>query len=632
VPPPLSWRERAAIAAFGLAPVAFLPGALNRFVFPKVALAALGCSLAAWPPRRGRLPRVVSALLGAGAVILLVAAATSASVTGALLGRAPRYEGVFVLPVYAASAAAGAWLLGPGRRRAAVPWCLRWLTVAAVVIAIEAILETAGLRPLASDVARPGSLLGNASDEGAIGVLLLGPLAGAAITARDRWCIAGSVAAAAVVVLSASRGALVAVVPLAFVLAAALVRKPAPAVGTDTQAGLSRSVRLRVAGGVTAVAVAAFALPFTRSRILGLSPLAAHTVSGRWLLWQETVRLVAQRWWLGIGPSGFLDGIGVEHDRTWQSRFGGAFPPDSPHNWVLQAAGAGGVLLAVLAVVLAAVVLWRGWLSIGQQTTIGEAGAFAGLLAGVTGYGAALMFHLTSPGTTPLAAFCAGALLAGPAATSAAASGSAAPQRLGRMAPVLTAISMAALAVLLGLAALAEIPLRAAVNNLSAGQLSSAEHNFEVAHALRPWDWEIDQTAGHAFVVAAQSAAAPASEHALVLARPWVAAELDAYPDSTEAIEDAAAVAQLSGHLREAAGLLTRAAALDPLDPQILLGQGVVAGQRHRWGDAVRWLLESASIDERSPAPWQALATVYRSQGLPDLARAAEDRAERLAR
>ena len=37
-----------------------------------------------------------------------------------------------------------------------------------------------------------------------------------------------------------------------------------------------------------------------------------------------------------------------------------------------------------------------------------------GMLAGVIGYGVALLFHLTSPGTTPLAATLAGALVAVP--------------------------------------------------------------------------------------------------------------------------------------------------------------------------------------------------------------------------
>ena len=44
-------------------------------------------------------------------------------------------------------------------------WFLDWLAVTALLVGAEAVLETAGLRPLVSDVTRPGSLLGNASDE-----------------------------------------------------------------------------------------------------------------------------------------------------------------------------------------------------------------------------------------------------------------------------------------------------------------------------------------------------------------------------------------------------------------------------------------------------------------------------------
>ena len=85
-------------------------------------------------------------------------------------------------------------------------------------MALLTLAETLGLRPLESDVSRPGALLGNASDQGAWGVLALGPLLAAALRAPSRTAIGGSVAAATVVVLSGSRGALLGALLLMAVL------------------------------------------------------------------------------------------------------------------------------------------------------------------------------------------------------------------------------------------------------------------------------------------------------------------------------------------------------------------------------------------------------------------------------
>jgi hypothetical protein len=129
--------------------VAVMPGALNRFVFIKVALMACGSAIAFSAPRRGRLPSRVIAILCVGTVILLVASIREPAPLYALVGRAPRFEGIFVLPVYLGAAVAGACLLGPGRAPGSTSWFLQWLALAAVLVGIEGALELAGQRPLA---------------------------------------------------------------------------------------------------------------------------------------------------------------------------------------------------------------------------------------------------------------------------------------------------------------------------------------------------------------------------------------------------------------------------------------------------------------------------------------------------
>ena len=331
-------RERAALLLLVVSGACFLPGALDRFVFPKLAVAAIGVMLALTVPGRGRLPREVIGMLGLGGLLLLVAALTSAAPLAQLLGRSPRYEGVVGLSVYLGALIAGARLLGARQTPGASAWMLDVLSVAALAIGIEAALEATGLRPLASNVSRPGSLLGNASDQGAWAVLALGPLAIAAFTFREKLHVAGAVAAAVALATSGSRGALAGAVAVVAVLA--LCRPP-------------RAVVIGLACGVVVVAAGVLALPASRARVLQTSPLAQQTTKGRTLLWSETASLVVDHPLLGVGPSGYVDAIPAYHDRRYEREVGPQNPPDSPHNWILQAASAGGVLLALLAVALA---------------------------------------------------------------------------------------------------------------------------------------------------------------------------------------------------------------------------------------------------------------------------------------
>jgi O-antigen ligase len=535
-------RERLALLLVASLGAVFLPGALDRFVFPKLALGAAGVALALTVRGRGRLPRIAIVALCASAALLLVAAVSSSTPLAEILGRAPRYEGVIALPVYAGALLVGARLLGPTRAPGTSAWLLDVLSVVALAVGVEAVLEAAGLRPLLSNVSRPGSLLGNASDQGAWAVLALGPLSIAAVVLRERLHIAGALAAAATLATSGSRGALAGAVVLAIVLA---VGRPA------------RSARIALACGAAATAVGVLALPATRGRVLETSPLSQQTATGRTLLWSETLTLITHHPLVGVGPSGYVDAIPRYHDRHYEREIGPQAPPDSPHDWVLQAAAAGGPALALLAVALAALTLVRGRRLIAREPDGAERVVLLGLLAGLIGYAVTLLFHFTTAGTAPLGALYAGALLAEPAG-----SGSVAAARVVRLS---AAAAYAGLTVVLGAAAVAELPLRSALVQAAAGNLTAAEHDFHSADDLRPWDRGVAQIATHAYAVLAEQG----DVHAAQLGLPWAAAERRAYPDSVQALQDSATIDTAVGRTAEASQLLRAAHRLEPQNPTL---------------------------------------------------------------
>jgi len=570
--PPLSRRERWALGLLLLAPIAIMPGALNRFVFAKVAISAAGGGLALLGAGRGRWERRIGWLLAGGALLLLIAALHGAAPVVQLLGRGPRYEGVVVLAVYLLAGVAGARLLGPARAPGTAARLGRLLAVAAVCVAVLAVLEVAGWRPLSSNVSRPGSLLGNASDEGAFGVLIGGPLLALGVVTRDRWALTGAGAGLVTVALSGSRGALLGALVSAAVLFAVLS---------------GRGQRIAIGCGLVGLAVLTLIVPASRSRTLGTSPLAGETVHGRLLLWRETLSLLGGHPVLGVGPSGFGDAIVAEHTLAWQQQIGPANPPDSPHDWVLQAAVAGGLPLALLALVMAALTGWRGWVAARREQAERAPPLVGGLLAGLAGYGAALLVHLSSPGPTSLAAVFGGALLAR-APTEASRS------RWAHRSEVALPVGLAAfLTVVLAAAAVAEIPLRAGI---------------------------VAMTAGHAYAVAAL-----AGQHGAAGAgTPWLRTALRWVPTSEQVRTDLAAVEEVQGNVAGAAALLDAALARDPDNPQLLLRRGVVAAELGADGPAERDFLLASRIDPLSPDPWSDLALLYGEEHrAADAARAA---------
>lgn len=587
----LSARYHWALAMLVLAPVVILPLGLNRFVFIKLAVVAAGAALAWTVHPRGRLGRPATALVAAGGVLLFAAALAGEQPLSQIIGRGPRYEGLVTLALYVAAAAAGARLLGPDRGHEEERLLTRLMAMAAMAVASLALLEAVGLEPLASTSARPGSLLGNASDQGAWALVVLGPLLVVALRNKDRWAVAGAAAAGVAVVTSASRGALVGAAVVVVVVAIL---------------GRGRE-RMYAVGALAAGAVATLALPFTRARLLGQTPLSQATVPGRQQLWEESLDLVQRQPLLGTGPSGFVDAIVTAHTPVWYQTVGPDFPPDSPHSLPLQAAMAGGLPLVALLVAAMLVLGWAGWTRSHDETA--QAALDAGFLAGLAGYGAALVFHFTSPGATSMAALLAGALLSVRSARPT-------PPWLAR---TWTAL-LVSISVVLAAAALAEIPLRVAIEHLQRAELSAGDRAFDVARTLRPWDVEVCVTAGHAYAVLATEGIAEAPPHA---AR-WLSCSERQLPLSTWVMSDRAAVAEARGDFKQAQQDLEGALRRDPYNPNLHLQIGIVTAQAGDLRTAEAAFRSAAAYAPTSPEPWANLVRLFEMQGKADEASAAE--------
>lgn len=583
------------------ASVVVVPGALNRFVFGKLAVAVVGAGVAASCRAAGGLRRDARITLGLGVAVLFAATLASRQPIAAVLGRAPRYEGVFVLGAYIAAAWAGARLLGSERDPGRAVVALRTLIVVAVLVAFVAILEAAGLRPLSTDVSRPGSLLGNASDEGAVGTLCFGPLALIAVRNRDWLFGAGAAAAVAVTVLSASRGALA-----AMLVEIALVGM---VVG-------GRRAAVVVLAAALALAAFAFALPATRHRVLGTSPLAGHTVTGRDLLWRESFALDASHLALGVGPSNYKTAIVAKHDREWQTKVGPQDPPDSPHSLPLQALSAGGAPLLLVLIALCGQVIvvggraaWRGRTS--------QVPLEAGCVVALVGYGIASLVGLTSPGPTLLASVFLGVALSGPAVV-----------RRRSITATLAGASLLLLGVWFLLAAIAEIPLRHAVLDVARGNDQAADRAFAAARDLRLWDIDLPDVAAHAFVT---QGLADGDAAAINAAGEWLGRIPHELRNDEQVELDTASVDEAQGQYGAAESVLTRVLTDDHDDPAVLLQRGVVEAEAHSTAAAERDFRSAASVVPDDPGPWSDLAALYTEEHRTDAAAAARARAARLS-
>lgn len=607
-----------------LAIVFTLPGAFERWILAKELVFLCAVLIACSAPAAGRVPRVVWGLIAAGGLVLAVAALASAQPLTALFGRWPRYEGLVSLPVMVAAVWLGARLLGPGAgsERGAV-WA-RAVSLASLAVAAVGALEAAGLRPIVSDLARPGSLLGNASDQGIAGAVFTAVLLPAVLSAvaerggraagggidRAPWATlliwSGACGGVLSVALSGSRAGMLAL--LAGVLcAAACWALPRWA---DRRREALRGAAFAGAAVVVSAAVVLL-LPSARDRLLGASGYAASTVTDRLLIWSETLGIVRDHPWLGVGPGGYVDAIAREHGPEWFAAVTPGTVLDSPHNWPLQALVAGGIPLLLIAVALLATVAvlgirrllaegsgpLSGWIDAGSERVPNRSGLVAGSLGGLAAVCIGWSTHFPMPSTGLLAGLLLGISCAEPVRRGAS--------RGWRRARALLA---AVWLLLFGVVVAAEYPLAAGV---AASSAEDADRAFAAAAALRPWDGEVASIAAQTFAAHANAGAVGAGEYGAA----WADRALELIPHSAAARTALGISLRAQGDLPGAAEALSAVLEAQPNDPRAMAQLGVtlmIAGDTGR-GSAL--IERAASLAGDDPAVASAREWASRASG-----------------
>lgn len=572
-------------------PVAVLPTWGDATTPVRLLAVTLVLAFALFAPRHDRLPQPILITLGAGLAVFAAASLMSATPALSLLGRYPRHEGLLLVTAYGMVVAVGATMFGPSST-AARDSLLRALSTASL---INAVVATGQLALHPED--RVTGLMGNSTQLGAWGALTLGVLGWRLWSTFGWWRLIGAAAALACVVGSASRAALLA------------------GLGAALLAGLLwwRSTRPRPAWAPVVVAglllTATLLLPTARARVVGATPFAEATVSGRLLLWQETLQLVTQHPWLGAGPSRFVDEINRFHTATWAASVGPYAPPDSPHNVVLQVAastGLAGLVVFVVAAALVAGQLWRkGALS------AWDAGAVTGVVALVGCY----LFAFTDPVTTFV-----GALIAGSALGETRESGVAPP--LARSRPWLAAA--AGIPILVGCYGSVTLMI---VENALGGSYGATQPQDDLRHAVasRPWDPDVGVRAGFQSNRLAENGVGTPEWPIGILGG---CADL---PSSLECLHVLGDAQDLSAQYRDALATEDAALAIDPTNVDTHLKRGVTLAQLGRYDEAEAAFLRAAELRPSAPEPWENLTQLYALTDQPDQETAASQRAADLA-
>lgn len=593
-------------------PLLMLPDGLFRFVLPKITFLFLVVFFAFLAPSSARLGRPATLTLVSLPVLFVVAALFSESPLAALLGRWPRYEGLPVLLLYVGLILVGSRILGgptAGQNRRLL---INGLSVIMFVLAPIAVAEAAGLRPLGGgEDVRPGATLGNATDLGLVGLVTCLLLLPSALWTKNRVVQLGAVAAGVVTVASGSRACILVLVFVGiFILGfraygQARAGKPILAVAT-------------VLGFFGAAAVVIWSIPSVAERLL-----SQETVTGRVYLWEASLKAL-QGNFLGIGGSQFVDALPLNLTDEFAKNVGTEFPADSPHMLPLQLLSAGGILLLLAVGVFIFMVIANGTNRI-RTTAVSELRLFLfGALAAVCGYGFALMTHFTSPGTVALVCVLAGAILATAPVQEKAAAG----RRTTVPAPVRFSVAGLALvgAILSGVAASAELPMKSGTDLSARGNIQQATKAFEAAKALRPWDQDVDLLAAQAFAVRAVQGDSPAADAAVT----WASAAVERNRSSMEALS-ALAIGQLgTGDVEAAEKTLDRQIDRSPWTSEPYLLRGLAKANGQDMAGAIADVESAAALTPKPKRALSILSELYVVSGQPEKAAEVEEKQARV--
>lgn len=614
------WPAQAGVILVCVAPFALLSGMFDRWVFPKLLLVVVGAGFALFARPAGKLPRWVSWWLLAAGAVLAAGAMLGAAPLPQLLGRWPRYEGAVALPVYGLAAWSGARLLGgdaPPRRVRTM-----WITtsLAALVAAVIAVTETFGVHLLATTQARPGSVFGNASDQGVVGAVVVAMLlpvcqrrlasdqmpAGRSREAGIGWT--GLCSGVVLVATSASRAAMLA---LLVVLAAHLVLLWRRGKSEGRRRASLLPVGLAVIG-----AILVGVLPMARSRLTGASALSQETVTNRWSMWRATAELLRSHLGAGVGPSGFSDAVNAVLPENWFATVGEGAVLESPHNIVAQVASAGGVAGLVAVLVFAARLVRETW---ARRHSRDPAGSLArtdlreGAVLAVLGWAVALLTHFTSPGNIILPAVLVGALLADPTPVPSAGEASVRAVRGRGVTWWVAAVVVCMWGVGLAGGVAGDFALNSGMDAVQAGRADAADSSFSSAQRLRPWDADVPLIAAESFA-GAMDGSRQAKPEMVVAAQRWSELAMARLPDSTRALKAGAVADQYAGDAAGAIGVLDRAASLAPTDPQVFQRLGALQAVTGDVPAGLKSLEWAARLDPGDEGIQQTLTYV---RGLP---------------
>ena len=564
-----------------LAPLCWIPGGFSRFVLAKLLLSALAVLAAALTTPRGALPRALVLAGVAWAAVFTLAGLAGDTPYASLLGRWPRYEGLPVLALYGASCWAGARVVGRGEAgRARLSYAVGSLALA---LAVLSVLDALGVSPLGpSTEARTGSVLGNATDQGAVAMLAALVLAGPALRPADHgsrvrgYEVTGLVAAVATVAISGSRTALG--LTLLGLLATVVLQVRDNA--SDRRAHgptAARSRLLAPLGGsasILALVLLALVVPSTRDRLLGLG-----TAEGRLHQWRLTLDLVLDHPLLGIGANRYVDAFPAYEDTVFVDFTGPQRLADSPHSVILQVLVAGGLLLLVATLLGVVVVARRAREALLDHPEVRPAAV------AVAGYLVLACVNFTTAGPTCLAAFLLGTVLA------------VRPEERERFRLHLpVAVVAAGLAVALAAACLGDRALQRGLVAADQRAVDDATGEFDRAARWRAWD--VAARLIPARILAEQAAAG--GPEAAASGEAFARDALARVPGSYEALVALAVNLSAQGRLDESRDVLDRAAALAPRRPDAYVQRAIARAGLGEVDDALVDLRRAQEINPRS--------------------------------